>query len=120
MTKHSKNRAMERYNLDLTYSDEKKILKLINEGNCIFLDADAKEPDKIFVYLLYKNIPLKLLYVEGMNGEAAEIITAYPFNVEEYNEVSRAEFNAHLKNAIKFLQKNGYIVFKRGKLKKNF
>ena len=120
MSKHSKDRTMERYNLELSYSDEKKIIRLLNEGKGTYLNMETDDPTRKFVYLLYKNIPLKLLYAEDLNGKVTEIVTAYPFDVEEYNEVSAHEFNSYIKEAVKFLRKNGYIVFKKGSLKRSY
>jgi len=111
---------MERYNLELSYSDEKKIIRLLNEGKGTYLNMETDDPTRKFVYLLYKNIPLKLLYAEDLNGKVTEIVTAYPFDVEEYNEVSAHEFNSYIKEAVKFLRKNGYIVFKKGSLKRSY
>ena len=120
MSKHSKDRTMERYNLELSYSDEKKIIRLLNEGKGTYLNMETDDPTRKFAYLLYKNIPLKLLYAEDLNGRVTEIVTAYPFDVEEYNEVSAQEFNSYVDYAAQFLKKNGYVVFKKGSLKRSY
>ena len=119
MSKHSKNRAMERYNLDLSYSDEKKIIRLLNEGKGVFLDLDSVDLGRKFAYLTYKNIPLKLLYAENENGKVTELVTAYPFDADEYNEVATCEFNSQIQAAVKFLRKNGYLVFKKENLRRS-
>ncbi len=117
MSKHAQSRAKERYNLQLTYSDENRILKLLNNDKGIELETVAKEPNKKFAYVLYKNIPLKVLYQED-EGKAVAIITTYPFDADEYNEVIALEFKSRIEQAKAFLQKNNYVVFKKGSLRK--
>ena len=109
---------MERYNLELTYSDENRIMKLLNEGKGIYLNLESQEPNRKFAYVLYKNIPLKVLFEEDENKRAVAIITTYPFNADEYNEVIALEFRSRLDRAKAFLRKNNYVVFKKGSLRK--
>lgn len=118
MSKHAQSRAMERYNLSLTYSDENKIMKLLNDGKGIYLNLESQEPHRKFAYVLYKNIPIKVLFEEDENRRAIAIITTYPFDADEYNEVIALEFKARLERAADFLRKNNYIVFKKGSLRK--
>ena len=118
MSKHSQSRTMERYNLELTYSDENRIMKLLNDGKGIYLDLESQEPHRKFAYVLYKNIPIKVLFEEDENRKATAIITAYPFDADEYNEVIALEFKSRIDRAKAFLRKNNYVVFKKGSLKK--
>lgn len=118
MSKHSKDRIRERYNLELSYADEKNILRLLNKGQGMALDVESKDPNKKFAYVLYKHIPLKVLYEEGEKNEAVNIITSYPFDADEYNEVAHSIFKAHIRAAMGYLRKNGYIVYKKGSLKR--
>ena len=47
MSKHSQSRTMERYNLELTYSDENRIMKLLNDinlrGTTVIVATHAKD-----------------------------------------------------------------------------
>ena len=49
------------------------------------------------------------------NKGVKSIITTYPLDVDEYNEVQQKDFEFMLDSSIKFLKKNGYIVYKRKK-----
>lgn len=118
MSKHSKERIQERYNLELTYSDENNILKIVNKGQAILLSKESNNPNRKFGYVLYKNIPIKILYEVDESDRAVSIITSYPFDADEYNEVIDSIFKSHIHTAMKFLQKNGYVVFKKGSLHK--
>ena len=111
MGKHSIQRVKERYNLNLTYSDENNITSLIKKGNCIFLQQTGKAENQKFAYVEYKNLPLKVLYTRKNKG--ITIITTYPLDVDEYNQVKEEEFNSKIQHCIAFLKTNGYIVYKR-------
>ena len=114
MSKHSRERASQRYNIELSYADEKNIIEALKQGRGIPLDIDSGEKNKKFAYVVYKNIPLKVLYERSNAKGIKNIITIYPFDTEEYNEVQRQIFDGHIGMAIKFLKANGYIVYKRG------
>lgn len=81
MGKHAIDRARQRYNIDLTYDDEAKIIELIKNGNMILLGTSDRDYSILFAYVIYKHIPLKILY------KGKKIITIYPFDVDEYNEI---------------------------------
>ena len=124
LTKHAKERIEERYNLSLTEQDENSIITLIRENKATYLYDSEKDKQCKFCYVVYKNIPLKVLYKKSETSGAKRIITAYPFDVEEYNSILDKEyqqklnqFNSRINAAIIFLKKNGYIVYKREKKK---
>ena len=81
MGKHAINRARQRYNLDLNYKDEENILDLIKNGNMIPLGVSDRDCSMLFAYVIYKHIPLKVLY------KGKKIITIYPFDVDEFNAI---------------------------------
>lgn len=112
MTKHSRERAQQRYNIELSKADECNIINILRSGRGIPLDTDTKEEDLSFAYVKYNNIPLKVLYSQTENRGVRSIITVYPFNVEEYNEAQEQFFQEQIKIAIKFLERNGYTVTK--------
>lgn len=115
MSKHSRERASQRYNVELSYADEKNIIEQLRQGRGLPLNIDSGENNKKFAYVVYKNIPLKVLYERSNAKGIKSIITIYPFDCEEYNEVQRQIFDTHIEMAIKFLKANGYIVYRRKK-----
>lgn len=112
MSKHSRERALQRYNIQLSKSDEQDILEKIRNNQIISLGASEKDKKKIFAYVEHNHIPLKVLY-ERTNKGPKSIITVYPFDVDEYNELTKENFQRKINNAIAFLKKNKYIVYKR-------
>lgn len=113
MTNHSRERAQQRYNLELSQADETNIMNILRSGRGIPLNNETKSDDKKFAYVTYKNIPMKVLYAWSRIKGVKSIVTAYPFDVEEYNRVQQETFDDQIKMAIKFLQKNNYIVYKK-------
>lgn len=113
MTKHSRERALERYNIELSKTDETLILEKIKSNLHIPIDQPTKEENMRFAYVIYNNIPLKVLYLRSQKKGAKQIITVYPFDVDEYNSLMKKDFESKIEGAIKFLQKNKYIVYKR-------
>lgn len=113
MSIHSRSRASERYNLNLTQEDEDKILELIKRNKCIFLEKSKKNDKMNFCYVNYNNIPLKILYLKSHNRGVKSIVTIYPFNTDEYNEVVEKDLQNRIEKSIGFLKKYGYIVYKR-------
>lgn len=81
MGDHAIERAIQRYNLNLTYKDEEEIIKQIKQNNMIPLGVSERDKSMSFAYVLYKHIPLKVLY------KGNKIITIYPFDVDEYNGI---------------------------------
>ena len=89
MGTHARQRLQQRYNIELNRKDEHAILDLVNKGEFIPLDLDAHEKDRRFAYVKYKNIPIKILYAFSRKGIALNIVTVFPLDVDEYNEVSK-------------------------------
>lgn len=110
MSKHSRERARERYNIQFSKGDEEKIINKIHKGN--FLYISSPENKKHFVYVLHNNIPLKILYHKSTN-DVITIITTYPFDVDEYNKLLQEDFNKKIEYSITFLKNNGYIIYKK-------
>lgn len=114
MSRHARERAQQRYNIDLSKTDEKNILFLLNTGRGIPLDQESKDPLREFAYVHYNNIPLKILYEKDERDVVKAIVTTYPFDVDEFNTVNKNKFESQIEMAIKFLKKNNYIVYKKG------
>ena len=119
MTKHSKERAKERYNLELTNNDEQNIIELIKQNKGIYLGQSTNDKHMHFAYVHYKHIPIKVLYLKTKSG-VKQIITIYPFDVDEYNAMVEQQkkqkeetFEQDIQFAINFLKTNGYIVYKK-------
>lgn len=117
MSNHSRERANERYNLQLDKGDEARIINKIWRGDFLFVAKSETDNKADFVYVQYKNIPLKVLYHKSKKGNIS-LITTYPFNADEYNQLVEENFNSKIDLAINFLKNNGYIVYKKG-TKKN-
>lgn len=116
MGKHSKERIYERYNLELSEGNEKQILSNINYGNFLPIYQETTDPKHLkFAYVKFNKIPIKVLYKCSNKGNATNIITAYPLDVEEYNELVADRTRKEIEFSINFLKLNGYIVYKRGK-----
>jgi hypothetical protein len=114
MGKHAQERTQQRYNLELSYKDEKNILNMIKNGKGIPLDSPTEDENVSFIYVLYKNIPLKVLYaVHEDSGKVKGIVTVYPLDVDEYNEVMEEDFKNKVNLAKLFLEANGYKVERR-------
>ncbi len=112
MTNHSRERASERYNLQLDKGDEARIINKIWRGDYLFLGHSETDSKSSFVYVIYKNIPLKVLYHKSTKGNIS-IITTYPFDADEYNKLMDEDFKNRINMSINFLQKNGYVVYKK-------
>ena len=78
MSKHSRERASQRYNLNLSYADEKNIIEQLKQGKGIPLNIDSGEKNKKFAYVVFNNIPLKVLYERSNAKGIKNIITIYP------------------------------------------
>lgn len=116
MSKHSRKRTSERYNIDLTKKDEQNIINLLKENKFTYLYKSEKEEKRHFGYVIYKNIPIKILYERSNKGGIKAIITVYPFDVDEYNEMlnqQKEQFLSRIDMAIKFLKKNNYVIYKK-------
>lgn len=112
MSKHSRDRALERYNLEISKKEENEILDLLKTNQMIFLGNSEQDKNLKFAYVTYNHIPLKVLYSRSAKG-VKNIVTIYPFDADEYNTLMKDDFQHKIDMAIKFLKKNGYIVYKR-------
>lgn len=113
MTQHAQERALERYNINLSKRDEYAIIEQIRNNAHTPLNLPTTGNNRKFAYVVYKNIPLKVLYERANKGGVKQIITVYPFDAEEYNKVMQLQFDSKIDLAIQFLKKNKYIVYKR-------
>ena len=114
MGKHAQERTKQRYNIDLTYSDEKNILYKLKTGKGIPLDTECDEGLQ-FAYVVHRNVPLKVLYSLTENMKVPyKIVTVYPFDVDEYNGVFENDCKSAINKAVAFLKTNGYVVYKKG------
>ena len=112
MTKHSRERALERYNIKLSRKDEAEILEMIRNNQVLPLGSCESDNKKKFAYVVFNHIPLKVLYSRS-NKRPLNIITVYPFDADEYNSLMYEDFNNKINNAVAFLKRNGFIVYKR-------
>lgn len=115
MTKHAKERALERYNQKLTDGDLKCIISQIRNQEHIPLGCSETDKYKKFCYVKFNNIPYKILYHNKGKGTESKItiITIYPIDVDEYNKCLEDKKQQKINNAIKLLKSEGYIVYKR-------
>ena len=104
---HAQERAISRYNKDLTLNDIKGLQKQIKNGNHVIVGHTKDDENKIFAYIEYQHIPYKVLYTKTQGQ--IRIITMYPFDADEYNQALE---NRKIKNCIKYLREHGYIVYK--------
>lgn len=86
---HPQERALQRYNKELELSDIINIAKIIHRGEHMIIGPAAKGPGRMFCYVTYNNIPYKTLYdrVDDKEDNRVRIITIYPFDADEYNEL---------------------------------
>jgi len=119
MTKHAKERAFERYNTELTNLDLQQIINSIKNQEHIPLGCSQEDKNKKFCYVKYNHIPYKVLYHNEARGGCCKrpmkIITVYPFDPDEYNELLETKKQKQIEAAIKRLKDEGYIVYKRKK-----
>jgi hypothetical protein len=112
LTKHSRERALERYNIKLSKKDEADILEMIRNNQILPLGSVDNDNKKKFAYVVFNHIPLKVLYSRS-NKRPLNIITVYPFDADEYNSLIQDDFQNKIYNAVAFLKRNGFIVYKR-------
>ena len=115
MTKHAKERALERYNQKLTDDDLKSFIKQIKDQEHIPMGCSETNKNMKFCYVKLNHIPYKILYHNRGKGSASkiQIITVYPLDVDEYNACLDAKKQQRIDKAIKLLKSEGYIVYKR-------
>ena len=113
MSIHSRERASERYNIELSEADERSLLGYINNGQCFKVNQESSKANTAICYVRFRKIPLKVVYLVDKNKKAVNIITTLPFNGEECNKVVQERWERDISNNIKFLKANGYIVYKK-------
>lgn len=84
MTKHALERLQFRYNQHFDWTDLHNIVKGIRNNKCYIL-SPGEAPNSIVVLVVYKNIPMKLVYGARRNKKNESIITALPIDVDEFN-----------------------------------
>ena len=105
---HAQIRASQRYNKELTEKDITCIKAYIHNNEHTPLGTDPNVKSKKFCYVTYNHIPYKVLYT--IRHKQVKIITIYPFDFEEYNKIQEQKKKEKIEKAIKFLEKEGYIV----------
>lgn len=120
MGKHALERTRQRYNMELSYSDEENIKAMIRNGRAIPIDAETGDEDKHFAYVIYNNVPIKVLYVNwDKTSKLKGIVTVYPIDVDEYNEAAEEALKDRIELTKKFLEANKYVVYKKNGRKVN-
>ena len=107
---HAQERALQRYNKDLTMLDMNNIIKIIQNNQHTPLGCRKEDKNKKFCYLKYNHIQYKILY--KINKKKCRIITIYPFDVDEYNNIEEQKKLERIQKAISFLEKEGYTICK--------
>lgn len=83
MSRHAKQRILERYALDLTETEYELLKAELYSKGCIVDYGYNGEP---IGYITFKSIPMKLIWTYNYFGRLV-ILTALPFVVEEYNQI---------------------------------
>lgn len=107
---HAQERAQQRYNKELTEKDMMNIQKSIIANQHTPLYSAPDDAKKKFCYLVYNHIPYKILY--KMQKKQCRLITIYPFDVDEYNDIQEQKRKQKIEKAIEFLTREGYTVCK--------
>lgn len=111
---HALRRVFERYNLELEKQDINTIIGLIKQGQSIHMpELEPWGENNTFHYVRYKKLPIKVLYHRSKGQNQGKIITIYPLDVDEYNAAVLKQNQLKIRQAIKLLTKNGYIVRKK-------
>jgi hypothetical protein len=113
MTYHAIDKSVQRYNMDLTFDEINYMIGVIKSGKSTpLLHLDTKDPRMSFHFVKYKKIPFKVLYKKKGKNYPASIITIYPLDIDEYNDVMDYIKQDNINKAIQLLKKNGYTVMK--------
>lgn len=118
MSKHARIRGFERYNQTLTKRDEHNIVEKLKNNDMLFLYDSENDKRRKFAYVVYNNVPYKVLYHRTKSGIQG-IVTIYPFDVEEYNALIQEEeiykkcMRLAVEEAKRILKINKYIVYQR-------
>ena len=110
MTLHAQDRALQRYNKELTEKDMICIQKAIMNNQHTPLYSSKDDKNKKFCYLKHDHIPYKILYT--IRKKQCRIITIYPFDVDEYNNMLEEKEKEKIEKSIAFLKSKGYVIYK--------
>lgn len=99
---HAEERALQRYNKELGEYGIKQIINSIKNKEYLEAGTAIDDPEKKFVYVKFENIPYKVLYT---GEKKIRLITIYPINVEEYNNLVEEK---RINKYIKYLEERGY------------
>ena len=105
---HAQDRAFQRYNQELSDEDIVNIRKIIKQNKQIPLYSSEENKNMKFCYVVYNNIPYKILYLH--TKRCIYIITVYPFDPDEYNNAVEEKEKNKIESYIKFLESKGYKV----------
>lgn len=106
---HAQERASQRYNKDLTEKDMNNIRQYIKNNQHTPLGC-ANTKNKKFCYVKYNHIPYKILY--KITHKHVKLITIYPFDFEEYNNIEKEKHQLKIRKAIELLESEGYTISK--------
>lgn len=110
MATHAQDRALQRYNKELTDKDLICIQKAIQSNQHTPLYCDPRSKSKKFCYVTFNHIPYKVLYT--IRKKHCKLITIYPFDPDEYNAILEVQESLRTQKYIKYLQAKGYKVEK--------
>lgn len=110
---HAQDRALQRYNQELSDEDIANISKIIKQNKQISLYSSEENKNMKFCYVVYNNIPYKILYLHTKRN--IYIITVYPFDPDEYNEAIEEKEKNKIKSYIEFLESKGYKIIMTNK-----
>lgn len=110
MTLHALQRLRERYNLNLCWSDIALIIGAIKSNYGIVVN---EENHYITLWLLYGHCPIKLVY----ESKAKKIITALPFDIDEYNKLPKLNNVLSLKEKYNFEDEEKCLLDKKFRLR---
>lgn len=110
MQTHAQERALQRYNKELTEKDIECMKAIIRNNEHIPLGCTSDSKNKKFCYIKYNHIPYKILY--KINHKRIRFITMYPFDFDEYNLLLEQKKEQKIRKAIRLLENEGYTVCK--------
>lgn len=112
INEHAIDRAHQRYNFEINKQRMNDLISKIKMGEYLFISKSAENCRREFAYVKINNLPLKVLFNRSKSG-AIDIITIYPFDVDEYNKLVEKKKVVDIANAVKLLKENKFIVYKR-------
>lgn len=109
---HFEERCVERYNIELSEGNIKMLVNTIKRGDYLYIRQSKEDKHRHFAYVVMNHIPIKVLYYKS-NKRTIRIITAYPFDPDEYNSLLETKKQNKINKAITLLKEEGYIVYRR-------